>query len=167
MLAEAIGRVTRLFVHGGTVEREDDLIGRVNRYRQAGSNVDGPHTLRGYQVDDLDYALMGADNSCARINHPDVDRWTREAGVWFAIDKRSDLARKSFGNSHGTSHDGGKTYITETALMGIPRPEYQASPEEVVWHHRRVAELKYRGVAQPERVHIMTAERADKPWLAA
>lgn len=139
-----------------------NLITRINRYRGAGHAQDGLHTLQGYQVDDLDYALMGADCSCARIANGGKDATT---GEWFAIQKGTKLSRMSIGNSHGRSDDGGKTYYNENGYLSIPRPEFQVSPEEVVWHHVRVTELRGQGVEQPERVRIMTEERASKPWL--
>lgn len=146
---------------------DGDLIDRIVRYRGAGSSVDGIHTLRGQQIDDLDYQLMGADNSCAAANFPHI---SRDAGGirqlrWFAINRRSEISKRSFGNSHGSSDDGGKTYYTETALLDIPKPEYQAPPEEVVWHHNRVTELRKQGVEQSERIRIMTEERQHRPWI--
>lgn len=147
---------------------DDDLAARVLRYRGAGSSADGSRTLHGLQIDDLDYALMGADNSCARINNPTVSE-DSHGGFrqlqWFAIKKGSELSKKSFGNSHGSSDDGGKTFYTETALLDIPKREFQSSPQEVVWHHKRVVELRKQGVDQPERVRLMNEERKSKPWL--
>lgn len=146
-----------------TGQQDEDLVARVLRYRGAGSSVDGIHTLHGLQIDDLDYALMGADNSCARINNPAAHGGFRQL-QWFAIKKGSELSKRSFGNSHGSSDDGGKTFYTETALLDIPRREYQSAPEEVVWHHRRVVELRKLGVEQAERVRTMDEERKTKPW---
>lgn len=139
----------------------ENLEARVLRYRRAGSDSDGLHILMGYQVDDLDYALQGADNSCARINHPGIEVAT---GQWFAIKKGSDLSKRWLGNSHGSSDDGGKTFYNESAYLGMPRAKFQSSPAEVVWHHSRVTELRGQGIEQSERVRIMTAERANKPW---
>jgi hypothetical protein len=119
--------------------------------------------LRDPTIDDLDYALMGADNACARI------KCGTEAttGKWVAINKHSELASRSFGNSHGTSYDGGKTYRTEVAYLEAPKADCLVDAAEVVWHHCRVTELRKAGVAQPERVRIMNEERAFKPWEAA
>jgi hypothetical protein len=139
------------------------LLERVRRYRSGGHAADGIHMLRSYQIDDLDYQLMGADNSCARIAFgPEAS-----TGEWFAINPRSDLAREHFGNSHGTSYDGGKTFLTESAYMEVPRADCRVPTEEVVWHHLRVTELRKQGVEQPKRVEMMTAERASKPWATA
>lgn len=140
-----------------------DLVARVNRYRGGGHDDDGLHTLQGYELDDLDFALQGADNSCARIAHPGVDV---TMGQWFAILKGTELSRLALGNSHGTSDDGGKTWYNETGYLSIPRTEYRVSPEEVVWHHLRVTALRAEGVEQPARVRIMTEERAARPWLS-
>ena len=160
-IAGRFGRVTSSAVANHRAERADDLVERVRRYRSAGSSADGLHTLLGYQVDDLDYALQGADNSCAKANHPGRDVIM---GQWFAIKKGSALSRAFLGNSHGSSDDGGKTFYNESGYLSIPHPEFQCSPEEVVWHRRRVDELRAQDVPQPERVRIMTEERAGKPW---
>jgi len=138
------------------------LADRVHRYRTAGSSVDGIHTLRGLKIDDLDYALMGADNACAKIAFGE----NATTGEWFAIDRKSELAKKSFGNSHGSSDDGGRTFYTETAYLEIPKHDCRCPVEEVIWHHRRVTELREQGVERPERIRIMTSERALEPWNA-
>ena len=144
------------------------LIARIERYRGAGSGCDGLHTLSQPTIDDLDYQLMGADNSCAHANFPDLPEG--QDGIrqllWFALKKGSDISKRHHWNSHGTSYDGGKTYITETALLDIPKLQYQASPQEVVWHHRRVEELRADGVERPDRIRIMTEERRSRPWVS-
>ncbi len=150
--------LTRLFGNS-----TDDLITRVNRYRGQGFSEGGRNTAFSYKVDDLDYQLMGADNSCARIAFGEEQS---RSGAWFAIDPHSKLAQKPFGNSEGTSYDGGKTFITESAYLAVPKPECRVSPEEVVWHHLRVVALKAAGIDQPERMRLMTEERQSKPWLA-
>jgi hypothetical protein len=155
----------------GILDSQSDLIRRVLRYRRSGFIVDGIHTLQGFQIDDVDYSLMGADNSCSEINHPEIGQDSDEKGfrqlLWFAIKKGTEISKRSFGNSHGSSDDGGKTYYTETAMLDIPKRQYQSSPEEVVWHHLRVNELRKKGVKQPERVYIMSKERKSKPWARA
>jgi hypothetical protein len=151
-----------------TRQSEASLTRRILRYRTAGSGQDGIHTLSSPKIDDLDYALMGADNSCARENFPDVSEGAHDGFrqlQWFAIKKGTELSKRSFGNSHGSSDDGGKTYFTETALLDIPKEQYQAAPEEVVWHHLRVTELRKQGVERADRIRMMTDERKSKPWL--
>lgn len=137
---------------------------RILAYRTAGSDVDGLRTLSLRPIDDLDYRLMGADNSAAAANHPTVGPRELRQFLLFAIDQNSELSKRQFGNSHGISHDGGKTFRTETALLDIPKLEYQASPEEVVWQLHRVDELRAQDMPQAERMRVMTAERAEKPW---
>ena len=146
-----------------------DLVSRVLRYRGGGCSSGGIQVLAALEVDDLDYQLMGADNSCASINNPGVLLGT--GGIrqlrWFAIKPGSKLSGRSFGNSQSSSYDKGKTWVTESAMLEIPKPEYQASPDEVVWHHQRVTALKNAGVDTPARVAIMMEERKQKPWRPA
>lgn len=159
ILLDHINETVRRFT-----QSDADLVGRIKTYRSAGSEDDGLHVLSGHVIDDIDYALMAADNSCARIKAGTDDGSTFIESRWYRIDLGSQLARRSFFNSHGVSHDGGKTFLTEAALLGIPKPQYQVSAEEVVWHHRRVHGLKKRGVSQSERMRIMTLERQSSPW---
>lgn len=175
-----IALLTALVAFGGTIvlvlalaswgttrtpvlERRGSLAERIARLSGAGHQDDGLHTLSGYKIDDLDYALMGAANACANIAFgPDAT-----TGQWFAISKKSDLARQSFGNAHGSSDDGGKTWYTETAYLEVPKPGHWVSAEEIIWHHERVKALRQSGVERPERIRIMNEERQRKPWLFA
>ena len=140
------------------------LVDRVRRYRAAGSLADGPHLLfDAVKIDATDYALMGADNSCARIKSDEAPPEHHSENRWFAI-ARSWTDAPYFYNHHGASEDGGKTFYIESALLSVPRAEYQASPEEVVWHYLRVRELTEQGVEQARRIEVMTGERAARPW---
>lgn len=140
-----------------------DLVARVVAYRSTGSASDGLHVLREHEIDALDYALMGADNSCARIKSGLDDPYKHSEGRWYRVSERW-TDPPNFSNAHGISSDGGKTYRTESALMSVPRQEFQVSPEEVVWHYRRELALRTEGVSQDERVRLITADRAMQPW---
>ncbi len=142
-----------------------NLYKRIVRYRIGGGQEDGLHTLLGKGIDDRDYLLMGCDCSCSRINYPDISEGELITGQWFKLKKGSDISKRLFGNSHGTSDDGGKTFYTETAYFGIPAHRYSSSVEEVVWHFQRVTKLRRQNVPNSERIRIMTEERALKPWV--
>ena len=148
-----------------TEPRGLDLVERVVSYRGGGSENNGIHMLfEKTGVDDLDWDLMGADNSTAQVN-TGLSFEEYSEGRWFKIADGSALAKNNhFGNSHGYRSKTGED-ITESAYMCIPKPQYQADPVEVVWHHLRVAELRAENVPQEDRVRIMTAERAASPWL--
>lgn len=142
----------------------DRLIGRVHRYRGIGSSSAGLQMLSAPQIDDLDYALQGADISCARVNFPKEREPT--TGDWFAIKKGSKLSKKSLGNSHGSTDIWGRD-CNEDGFLSIPKRQFQVSAQEVVWHHLRVKELREQGISQPSRILVMIEERKSRPWLKA
>ncbi len=143
---------------------EPNLIERIVSYRGGRSENDGIHMLfKETGVDDLAWDLMGADNSTAQVNSGLSFEDCTE-GRWFKITDGSALAKRHFGNSHGSLSSEGED-ITESAYMSIPKPQYQADPREVAWHHLRVTDLRAESVPQEDRVRIMTAERATSPWL--
>jgi hypothetical protein len=135
---------------------------RVLELRGSGSGADGLHVLRQpVRVSQDDYLIMGCDNSCAQRNHPDVPR--KEIVEWVWMNGSPDLKDGHFGNSHGLIRKDGTVEI-ESFLTDRPKPEYQASPEEVEWHYYRFQELKKQGMPQPERIATLKAEAALKPW---
>jgi hypothetical protein len=128
-LAKVLGRRGRLSseFHAGEVlgnRERADLLRRIRRLCGAGYDDDGIHVLMGKPVDDLDYALMGAANACARIKAEadgiDVG-WGGIGAQWFALDPKAKIARRSFGNSHAMMDKATGEWITETALLEFPR----------------------------------------------
>lgn len=147
---------------GGEGER---LKCRIVAYRTQGSTDDGVHVVvSAHRLDDLDFTLMRADISCSKKRHPAIPDSELIEGRWYTIEKNSELAKREFLNSHGSSDDGGTSFYNETAFLGLPRSEYQVSPEEVVWHKLRVDQLRTLGVPLEERLHVLAAERALSPW---
>lgn len=135
---------------------------RIAEIYGSGVREDGIHTLQQtVKITEHDYLLMGCANSCARCNFPDLDRSDREEGRWFA--GGDDLeSNNRFGNYHATKR--GDRWIVDSFYTSLPRPQFRATPEEVAWHYLRVKELRALNTPQPERVTIMDAERATKPW---
>lgn len=143
---------------------EDSLVDRIKSYRACGSAADGIHVLYEHKIDKLDYALMGSDNSCAEINNPSVSREQLADGRWFACKEKEWMASECPShNSHSRGTDRDHLYV-ESFYAAIPHRKYQSTPEEVVWHYKRVMALRKNGTPQQERVRIMTQERASKPW---
>lgn len=145
---------------GDAPETPSSLAQRVIAYRKGGSTSPMAAVSTGHvTITKRDYELMGADNSCARIAAG--DRQVDEgyvAQAWFTISPGW-KDHPWFPNS---------TYIDdviESALLSIPLPEYQVTPEEVVWHLLRVEELRRQSVPQEERMRRMNEERKSKPWL--
>lgn len=138
------------------------LAERVKELRSTGTKTDGPlAAVQTVKINDNDYMLMGADNSCANRNFPDVSRAEREEGLWFA---GSEDLTADFANAHLTKDEKTGKLVVDCFYATRPRKEYQASPEEVAWHLLRVLELRKAGKPLEERMELMRTEAKTKPW---
>jgi hypothetical protein len=141
------------------------IVNRINEIRNAGSNANSFDLLTSpVKISANDYLLMGCDNSSARRNYPHLSRSEREQGVWYA--GADDLPEIAAGhNLSGQVRDDGTIKI-DSFYTNMPRPEFQAAPEEVAWHYTRIVDLRAQGMPQEQRIETMTREAKTKPWLS-
>ena len=140
------------------------LAERIKLLRNAGLSSNSSAILTSdIKVSENDYLLMGSDNSCARRNFPDIPQEELYDFFWFAGD--SDLSEEAAGyNATFTQSKDGK-WLVDSFRTNLPKPQYQASPEEVAWHYMRLKELRQKDVPRDQRIKSMQAESYNKPWL--
>ena len=115
----------------GVGDPADDLRKRILRYRELGSQSADPlYILRAPVITKLDHDLMRADKECAKANHSEVidDYHLREVR-WYRVANEKSIQSIDFPNRR--SRKVGERWVTEMALMLIPKKEFQASPQEV------------------------------------
>ena len=160
-LAEAVGND-----RGYQADRRI-LVDRVRRLRNAGYEVDGVHMMVAREIDDIDYALLDADNACA-AHFGAESGWTQDeifTGRWLAINPTSELAKRTdFGNSHASKPKGSDHWITESAYFRTPHHRAQVSPDEVVWHYLETRRLNKAGFDAIDRSVELKRLRAQRPW---
>jgi len=119
-------------------------------------------SLGGIAISEHDYLLMGCDVSSTKRNYPGISHQQLLQPVSFAGDgtlKVDDL--KDF--NYTSTQRGGVWYV-DTVDTGIPKLQYQASPQEVAWHCMRVMQLRAQGMEVDDRIRTMTEEAKTKPW---
>lgn len=116
------------------------------------------------KISEDDYLLMGCDNATAERNFPNVPERERMESQWFA--GAPDLSKSSVGSNYHASRRRDGTWEFEAFIAGLPRKQFQVSPEEVAWHYLRVKELRSQKMPVEQRIETMNREAKEKPWLS-
>jgi len=111
---------------------------RIAEIRQGGWEKEGVHMIYApVKISADDYFLMGCDNSSAQRDHPELSPEEREESFWFAGGDDLTSSKINSGNYEATKNSDGSWHV-DSFYTTLPKPEYQASPEEVAWHYVRV-----------------------------